>query len=275
VVATLGTLVAVTKLHALVMAIQAGALKAYLVQTKLVQFATKAWAAMQWLLNAALDANPIGIVVIAIAALVAGIIVAYKHSETFRHIVQTAFHAVGTAAMAMWNDAIRPAFKFIADLWFSVVGALVDGAAKAFGWMPGIGGKLKAAAKQFDHFRDEVNNALSGIHDRNVKVNAELLTRAAYVSGGGATSSVAGGHHFATGGLVTGGVPGQDSVRAMLTPGEFVVTPDGKNLQVSGGGGTSITVNVAGSVTTERDLIQSIIKGFRDYQRRNGVPAVI
>jgi hypothetical protein len=46
-------------------------------------------------------------------------------------------------------------------------------------------------------------------------------------------------------------------------------------LQVSGGGGTSITVNVAGSVTTERDLVQSIIKGFRDYQRRNGVPAVI
>lgn len=49
--------------------------------------ATKAWTVGQWLLNAALDANPIGIVVIAIAALVAGVILAYQHSETFRRIV--------------------------------------------------------------------------------------------------------------------------------------------------------------------------------------------
>jgi len=52
--------------------------------------ATKAWAAAQWVLNAALSANPFGLVVIAVAALVAGIIIAYKKSETFREIVQAA-----------------------------------------------------------------------------------------------------------------------------------------------------------------------------------------
>jgi phage-related protein len=55
---------------------------------------TKAWAAatkiataVQWLWNAAMDANPIGLVVIALAALVAGVILAYKHFSTFREIV--------------------------------------------------------------------------------------------------------------------------------------------------------------------------------------------
>jgi hypothetical protein len=51
--------------------------------------ATKAWAAAQWLLNAALDANPIGLVVIALAAIVGAFILAYRHSSQFRSIVQS------------------------------------------------------------------------------------------------------------------------------------------------------------------------------------------
>jgi hypothetical protein len=74
----------------------------------LVGAATKAWSAItvvwsavtkvataaQWLFNAAMDANPIGLVVIAIAALAVGLVLAYKKSETFRNIVNAAFHGV-------------------------------------------------------------------------------------------------------------------------------------------------------------------------------------
>lgn len=49
--------------------------------------ASKTWVATQWLLNAALTANPIGLVIVAIAALVAGIVIAYNKSETFRDII--------------------------------------------------------------------------------------------------------------------------------------------------------------------------------------------
>ncbi|QIM22887.1 hypothetical protein G7075_20050 [Phycicoccus sp. HDW14] len=49
--------------------------------------ATGIVTAAQWLWNAALTANPIGIVVVAIAALVAAIVLAWKNSETFRAIV--------------------------------------------------------------------------------------------------------------------------------------------------------------------------------------------
>lgn len=69
--------------------------------TKIAAVGSKIWAAAQWLLNAALDANPIGLIVIAIAALVAGIIYAYKHSATFRAIVIGAFTAIKAVISAV------------------------------------------------------------------------------------------------------------------------------------------------------------------------------
>lgn len=65
--------------------------------------ATGAMTAAQWLLNAALAANPIGIVIVAVVALVAAVVVAYKRSETFRRIVQGAFRGVQRAAAAVWG----------------------------------------------------------------------------------------------------------------------------------------------------------------------------
>lgn len=59
--------------------------------------ASKVAAAGQWALNAALSANPVGIVVVAVAALVAGLVLAYNKSETFRNIVNTAMGAARTA----------------------------------------------------------------------------------------------------------------------------------------------------------------------------------
>lgn len=112
--------------------------------------ATVAWTGAQWLLNAALSANPIGIVVMAIAALIAGLVLAYKNSETFRNIVhavwngikvaisavwswiqttlwpgiKAVFAGIGTAAMWLWNNAIKPAWtgiKFaIQVVWFAI-----------------------------------------------------------------------------------------------------------------------------------------------------------
>jgi phage-related protein len=67
------------------------------VADKAVAASTKVAAAGQWALNAAMSANPIGLVVVAVAALVAGFVLAYNKSETFRNIVQTAMGAAKTA----------------------------------------------------------------------------------------------------------------------------------------------------------------------------------
>jgi hypothetical protein len=75
--------------------------------------ASKAMAAAQWLVNAAMSANPIGLVVLAIAALAAGLVYAYQHSETFRNVVNAAFEAVAAAGRWLWNNALQPALSAI------------------------------------------------------------------------------------------------------------------------------------------------------------------
>lgn len=138
---------------------------------KVITVATAAW-------DAVLAVNPIVLITVAIAALAAGLIYAYKHSATFRAIVHEAFHVVSVAARDMWG-VMRPIFKFIADYWMFVVGTIVHGAAMAFGWVPGVGPKLRAAAREFDVMRDHVNHALSGIHDKTVHVGVAVTGTAA------------------------------------------------------------------------------------------------
>jgi TP901 family phage tail tape measure protein len=89
--------------------------------------ATKAMAAGQWLLNAAMDANPVMLVVIAIAALVAGAILAYKHIGWFRDAVNAvgralagAGEAVGRFAERIYKDVVHwlgVALDFVKKWW--------------------------------------------------------------------------------------------------------------------------------------------------------------
>ena len=94
--------------------------------------AIKALSAAQWGLNAAMNANPIGLVVVAIAALVAGVIYAYTHFESFRNVVHTvwdamkaAFSWVETAGVNTWH-ALVAAFNWTKDAFNSVKDAGVS-----------------------------------------------------------------------------------------------------------------------------------------------------
>ncbi|EGD24650.1 tape measure protein [Prescottella equi] len=87
---------------------------AHTVASKASAAASKAWAAGVWLVNAALSANPIVLVIGAIAALVAGIVLAYRHSETFRNIVQKAWEGIKTAAGVAWGF-LKGVFAWFGD----------------------------------------------------------------------------------------------------------------------------------------------------------------
>lgn len=93
--------------------------------------ATKAQAAAQWALNAAMAANPIGLIIVAVIALVALFVVLYKRSDRFRSIVQ----AVGRAGRA-------------------ALGWIVDRAKDLVGW---VRDKVPAA---WNKFREVAVNAL-------------------------------------------------------------------------------------------------------------------
>lgn len=114
-----------------------------------LKVAQLASAGAQWALNVALSANPIGLVIIGIAALVAVIILAYRHSATFRRIVQGAFTGVKVAGQAMW-DVLKAAFRGIvaAGQWmwrilkpiFDALVAAFHAAQSAASFVSGIAG---------------------------------------------------------------------------------------------------------------------------------------
>jgi TP901 family phage tail tape measure protein len=83
---------------------------------KAAAVASKVWAAAQWLVNAALSANPIGIVVVLIAGLIAAIVYLWKNNEKFRAIVTKAWSAVkdGISKVVNWlKTAPGKAFEAI------------------------------------------------------------------------------------------------------------------------------------------------------------------
>ena len=117
------------------------ALKVYEAYTKLATAAT-------WLWDAALAANPIVLITIAVAALIAGLVLAYKHFEGFRNVVDAIGSAIKTGflvyigAVKTEVETLYGVFKFmfngIATLWNNTIGKFKFTVPS---WVPGIGGK--------------------------------------------------------------------------------------------------------------------------------------
>jgi phage-related protein len=187
-----GVAAAVTKLLGKEQTRQAIATKLQAIWTGIVSAATKAWTAVQWLLNAALSANPIGLVVIALVALVAGLILAYKKSETFRDIVDGAFKAVLEVAQEVadfFTKDLPDAFKAVLDWlkrhWdeiavlisgpfaplvllatdaFGIRSALIDAFEAILGFVKKQGSALYNAGKELgSKLKDGVVDAVTGI----------------------------------------------------------------------------------------------------------------
>lgn len=102
-------------------------------------------------LNAVLKANPIGLVVSLLAALAAGLVTAYKTSETFRNAVNSAFASVKKIAQSAIGTVVD---------WINDLVAKIEGAAAALANLKnGIG----AAA---DAYNSAYNNAINNYNQR-------------------------------------------------------------------------------------------------------------
>lgn len=82
---------------------------------KIAAGATKAWTAIQAAFNAVMAGNPIALVVLAIVALIAIIIIAYKKFGWFRDIVDAVFSAIKSVISGVW-DGILIAFNAVWDV---------------------------------------------------------------------------------------------------------------------------------------------------------------
>jgi TP901 family phage tail tape measure protein len=106
-----------------------------------------------------------------------------------KSVIGGALSVIGAVWKAGWEtvkDVLLGAVRGIVDTWLGAVEWIIRGAASAFGWVPGVGGKLKAAAREFEQFRDDVNAALGGIKDKTVNLTiAENVVRAGASPGKG------------------------------------------------------------------------------------------
>lgn len=110
---------------------------------------TKAMAAAQWVLNAAMTANPLGLVVLALAALVVGLVVAYKKSDTFRAIVNKAFGKI--------KDVTEKVFPKIREIISKVFGAVK----KVFQNIP-----IVLVIRHWDTIKDKTRAAFQWVNDK-------------------------------------------------------------------------------------------------------------
>lgn len=209
------------------------ALVAYSVVMKTVALVTALWEGAQWLLNAALDANPIGLVVLAIAALVGGLILAYKHVGWFRDAV----NAMGRAAKVAFGAMVKAAevtFDWIKGHWKLVLGILIGpiGAAVLYivtHWKQ-ISGAMKTAYNAIKGTWPEIKHVLtapftaawsviSGVIsdiDSFISGLPGRVSRAVSSAAGSITSGLNPSNWFAHGGVVGAAVGGARSNLTMV-----------------------------------------------------------
>lgn len=132
--------------------------------------ASKAMTAGQWLLNAALSANPIGLVVLAVVALVAAFVIAYNKSDTFRAIVTAAFDKIKDAASAVagfFTKDVPAAFDKIVNASQSVIGWVKDHWPLILAILTGpFGLAVLAIAKNWDTIKDGAAAVKTWISDK-------------------------------------------------------------------------------------------------------------
>lgn len=154
-----GTLAAVA-LMAAVVAVN-GAVKVY--QATLV-----AAKAAQVIFNATMAMNPIGLVVIALVALGAGLVIAYKKSETFRDIVNGVFNAV--------RNAVATAIQFMLGLFDRYLGgiqAILTAASK----LPFVGDKFRGLADSVGSAREkvrELQSSMDGLKSKSITISTTI-----------------------------------------------------------------------------------------------------
>ena len=122
-------------------------------------------------LNTIMKANPIGLVVAALAALAAGLVTAYQTSETFRNAVNSAFASVKKIA--------QNAIGTVVD-WINELVAKIRGAAAALANLKnGVGAAQDAYNAAYNGYMDDYNRSkLDKAAQERGKLHAERVKQA-------------------------------------------------------------------------------------------------
>lgn len=209
---------------------------------------SKIWAGAQWLLNAAMSANPIGLVVIAIVALIAIVVLIATKTTWFQDLWKAIWSKIGDPVKAAWD-------------WIKKTSS------KVFDWLTGLPGKLKSAFSKVGGFVSAPFKAGFNAVSRawNATIGRLSWSVPDWVPGlGGRSISAPRLPTFHSGGTVPGR-PGEN-VLAVLQAGERVSSPS-----ASGGGGSTLVLQSSGRSVD--DLLLEILRGA--IKHRGGDPVAV
>ena len=135
--------------------------------------AFKAWklanegvTSAQWLLNAAMSANPIGLIIAAVAGLVAGIVYLWNTNEGFRNACINAWNAIKDVAESVWGGICDFFTVTIPDAWNSLV-SWFQGIPE---WFKGVWDSVLAVFQEWgsnikSFFAETIPEAIQGVID--------------------------------------------------------------------------------------------------------------
>lgn len=181
---TVAAATAITALHTAATTAMAAAHKAAAAGATGLQVAQAA-------LNTVLSANPIGLVVAALAALAAGLVTAYHTSETFRSAVDSAFSAIQKTASNVIGSVVD---------WINELVARIKGAAAALGSLKnGLGAAKDAYNEAYSNSigsyqqskRDKASQSRLDKHNERVAQSQADAASSSGSSGAAASATVA------------------------------------------------------------------------------------
>jgi hypothetical protein len=209
--------------------------------------------AVQWAWNAAMTANPIGLVIVAIGALVAGIIYAYNNVEWFRNFINSAWTAISgyfKIAAAIWKSIITGVWSFLKTVWsWSPLNLIISNWSKITGFfkkVPGmIGDALKTVANVLTFPFRTAFNAIASLWNKTLgKLKFTVPDWVPLIGGKSfalpkmpTVGSFAKGTDFAPGGWAWVGERGPE---LMQVPRGSRILPNGVTPSGTGGGMTRI-----------------------------------
>ena len=157
----------------------------------------KAWSIAQGILNFVLTANPIGLVVLAVAALAAGIVWVATQTTFFQDTWKTMTDGLASAWRWVWNSILAPIIRFILRGFADMTGGIA-GFLRALSNIPGFGW-AKDAADKMDGAAAKARLMADGIRDipayKSVTISVQaradaLAVRAMGLASGGQTSKL-------------------------------------------------------------------------------------
>lgn len=235
----------------------------------------------QWLLNAALSANPIGIVVLAVIALIGIIVLAYKKNETFRKIVQAVWAGIKSAISGVVNwfrntawpllqkviafmvAYYRTLWAVVKVVWNGIKTAVSAAVSAVKRYIQGVISVAKALAAGFSALKATVSNVWDAIWSKTKTVAQWVGDKIQWISD--KLRNVPG-----LASLMGRSLSVSTTSRSLSTVSGSVFSNDPLAGAIAAAGGDTITINVTGAMIDPDGAARAIEKVLRDRAGRTG-----